>query len=173
MKEMFPSEIVNVVSNNMIRNIIENNVDNSETPIGGDFRVISKSIIDRSILVDGESATVNDDKLTSTLTNISVFVENIDAHANSATISNNKLASTSGNVSLSSYASSSTSVYIRSRHPDLSKRERNVRSDNRVAGKPYVNRKGVLVPKKLPEDIDCKCKFQCGTMIPYELRKLL
>ena len=46
MKEMFPSEFVNVIPNKMVWNI-ENNVDNSETPIEGDFSDTSESVSDR------------------------------------------------------------------------------------------------------------------------------
>ena len=46
MKEMFPSEFVNVIPNKMVWNI-ENNVDNSETPIESDFSVTSESVSDR------------------------------------------------------------------------------------------------------------------------------
>ncbi|XP_065647006.1 uncharacterized protein LOC136076947 [Hydra vulgaris] len=65
MKEMFPLEFMNVIPNKMVWNI-ENNIDNSETPIEGDFSV---------------TATVIDEYLTSTTTNISLSNEDNNVHA--------------------------------------------------------------------------------------------
>ena len=64
-------------------------------------------------------------------------------------------------------------MYIRNRCPNPSKWKRNVRRDNRVAGKPYVNKKVILISEKIPADTDCKCKFRCVANISYDMRRLL